>query len=867
MASDPEQALDLLVPQGPAKQNRWSIFSVASSAASTGSEPRHWINRDRADYFFAGVIVANAIMLGVDIQVGLDNGGDSGTVLFLIQVAFYLVFLFEIVVKIYVDGYNFFRFSNLSGLFDLFVVLAGTLEYLLLVTAGTSGKGLVSAMRVCRLLRIVRIGRILHLCPELWILVTSLVASMRGIAYVLLSLMVLLYICCLITTMELANKSDALEEYFGSLDRSLFTHFMVLTLEGYPDVADAAGEVTWVWYLYIIGFIIISSILVINLVTGIIVEHVCSKNNTKDEDPYFSAAFDLQHFRELFIELYSAAGFPPDQEVGLEEFTRIFQSEAIRDGMNALDICLTVDERELFKILDGTGAGKVTVENLIAGLMRLQGSKFMRQSVFTQGDATSNSLKVKKRFERARAEVCNYSESVCTALEDKLTKHVSDIWLATKSLPTPHASPLCKQPVLEHLPQLLETLEASSTDAGLVLERLKSELEASRERVRHLESKVQKRGISVQTDFAHHSVSDEWNHDRESVVKQVQILAEHRALPPVQLDFSVGIDRLMDEREAERNAIRTRALKADADPTITVTLVRATGLQTESGKCNSCCSCVIPGKPLSRFLTKVAPDTLNPSWDETHELTNYKTGDPLEFIIMDINNVPNFVSHAKSDVFIAAGRLGSEQFFPHGFDGELELTEPHGRRSGNGGPHLRVKVCVQGSALKQILASPASDLDALSSISKEQTDPTSIRSPSALSFLPKTPPLTAVAIDRHNEFLQKFRSHPCSSGKESALDAMRTPSSSGDEAPLGAWRRESQRPRSASASPSLGSSLNAGPQMTPSSTRGSPFRPRGRSADPEPVSQAARPLLRHTPRPITQTFWPEASSLTSFVSP
>mmetsp|Transcript_112500 Transcript_112500/g.195209 ORF Transcript_112500/g.195209 Transcript_112500/m.195209 type:complete len:886 (-) Transcript_112500:92-2749(-) len=882
MATEGDQALDLLVPhRGSANagsRKRLSLLSTPSTAsdvsdASNEREPPHWIKTEQADYVFTCIILANAVFMGVDIDVSLQNGGDSGPILFVLQLIFYLIFLVEIVVRIYIDGRVFFRWSNWLGLLDLSLVVAGTLDYLVAAISGVGFGGLVNLIRFCRLLRIVRIVRVLHLCPELWLLVHSLASSTRFIAWAFMLLMVLLYVCCLICTMELADRSEELKEYFGSIDRSLFTHFMVLTLEGYPDVAEAAGKVSWIWYIYFVIFIVMSSILVINLVTGIIVEHVCSQSkslNNDNDDPYASASFDLYHFRELFVDLYQAAGFAPEEEIGFEEFRRIFRSEAIRDGMNALEICLSVDESELFKILDHKGRGKFTVEEMIAGLLRLQGSKRFLQSVFSQGDVVSSSLKIKEKFASSEREVSKYSESICAALESKLSQHVSDLWRAADSLPTPHASSLCKQPVLDQLPHLLDTLEASSAEAGEVLARMKEELQASRERVRHLEGKVCKRVSSVQTEHPMISVSDEWNHDREMVVNQVLILAEG-AGAPANLDFSKGIERLLDEEEAKRKSAKKVPMAEDADLKVTVTIVGAKDLPGKTGKYDFCCTCAIPGKPWSQFLTRVAHDTSHPSWDETHELTDYQFGDPIEFVVLDMSKTPRM----NEDASVAAGKLLGEQFFPHGFDGDLQLTEPS-PKSSNLQSSLQVKVHVQGS-LKQVLDSSAFDLNSMSSVSRDL-----VSSARGSSFWPRSPPLTPMHIDRHNADLEKFRRHPCSSGKEAALDAMRTPSSSGDEEPLGSWRQKAEhRRRSSSASPSLGSTFRSQSllQATPSSARSTPNKlfprrislsgrwdnsassDRGRYVSP--ISQPSRILTRSRPKPLVQLQSPEAPSARS----
>merc|ERR1719230_466717 len=112
-------------------------------------------------------------------------------------------------------------------------------------------------MRVFRLLRIARIARLLHVCPELLLLVNGLAASLQAVFWVCLLLVVVIYVCSLFTAMQLGTdmSNETLRYYFGSVQSSFFSHFMLLTLEGYPDIARAAGEPVssnWYWYLYIV---------------------------------------------------------------------------------------------------------------------------------------------------------------------------------------------------------------------------------------------------------------------------------------------------------------------------------------------------------------------------------------------------------------------------------------------------------------------------------------------------------------------------------------------------------------------------------------------------------------------------------------
>eukprot|EP00747_Dinoflagellata_sp_TGD_P167123 gnl/TRDRNA2_/TRDRNA2_191035_c0_seq1.p1 gnl/TRDRNA2_/TRDRNA2_191035_c0~~gnl/TRDRNA2_/TRDRNA2_191035_c0_seq1.p1 ORF type:complete len:875 (-),score=119.38 gnl/TRDRNA2_/TRDRNA2_191035_c0_seq1:67-2691(-) len=108
-----------------------------------------------------------------------------------------------------------------------------------------------------------------------------------------------------------------------------------------------------------------------------------------------------------------------------------------------------------------------------------------------------------------------------------------------------------------------------------------------------------------------------------------------------------------------------------------VSIVSATGLRNADwvGKSDPYCVCWIPSKADSRCQTKHINNTLDPEWNEVHEISDYEPGDRLEFEVYDYDVV------GKHDL-LGRTTLGSTIVF-EGFCGELQLS---------GGGLLRVRV-------------------------------------------------------------------------------------------------------------------------------------------------------------------------------
>lgn len=119
----------------------------------------------------------------------------------------------------------------------------------------------------------------------------------------------------------------------------------------------------------------------------------------------------------------------------------------------------------------------------------------------------------------------------------------------------------------------------------------------------------------------------------------------------------------------------TQARKAVMTPPskLLVSFVHARGLQSKNrfvGDSPYCVCTVMHGTNKgSHCQTKALSKTLEPVWNEDHWLEPWSLGDSLEFIVYD-KGLLNHNVEGKAT-------LSSEDFFPHGFDGELKLDDGH----------------------------------------------------------------------------------------------------------------------------------------------------------------------------------------------
>jgi len=97
------------------------------------------------------------------------------------------------------------------------------------------------------------------------------------------------------------------------------------------------------------------------------------------------------------------------------------------------------------------------------------------------------------------------------------------------------------------------------------------------------------------------------------------------------------------------------------------------------------CICEIQGKPLSRHVTEVIKDNLDPVWNQHAVFADFKVGDTLLFTVWDKDTF-------KSDDLLGRASLCSEQFHPSGFDDELLLGDAGWEKRKKRKAFLKIKI-------------------------------------------------------------------------------------------------------------------------------------------------------------------------------
>lgn len=202
-----------------------------------------------------GVILANAVALGLETYPAIHR--DAGDLLQALDLAFYLVFVVELLIRFVAVGARPRRFFR-SGwnTFD-FVVIASVLL-----------PGVRESATLLRLARLLRIVRVVRLLPDLRVLTTAIVRALpASLSLVVMGVLVLF----LYGMVGWSAFGDAYPGQYGNIGAAMLTLFVTLTLENFPDQLEI-GRRTSVWAtLYFVSFALVAAFLLFNILIGIVI--------------------------------------------------------------------------------------------------------------------------------------------------------------------------------------------------------------------------------------------------------------------------------------------------------------------------------------------------------------------------------------------------------------------------------------------------------------------------------------------------------------------------------------------------------------------------------------------------------------------
>ncbi|MEA3455610.1 MAG: ion transporter [Campylobacterota bacterium] len=223
--------------------------------------------------FIVAVIIFNGITMGLETskEVMLTYGN-------LIEFSNFIVitiFVVEITLRIFVYRTAFFK--DPWSLFDFIIVGIS------LVPAG-------EGLEILRVLRVLRLFRLITVIPQMRKVVTALGSVIPGMLSIAAILMLFFYVFAIMATQL---YSEAFPEWFGTLGKSFYTLFQIMTLESWSmGIVRPVMEIYPLSWIFFIIFIFIATFIMVNLIVAIVVDAM-SQINKDEEEQIIDATTDI----------------------------------------------------------------------------------------------------------------------------------------------------------------------------------------------------------------------------------------------------------------------------------------------------------------------------------------------------------------------------------------------------------------------------------------------------------------------------------------------------------------------------------------------------------------------------------------------
>ncbi len=244
-----------------------NVDNAATEERSFRAKVRAFVEMDKVGNAILAIIIFNAIMLGLSTSENVMSA--TGGFISVLDDIVLAIFVIELLLKFYAYGWRFF--TSAWNIFDLVVVGLGLLP---------DRQGL-SALRG---LRVIRAMRLLSVIPQMRAVVQALLDALPGMGAVIIMISIVFYVFGVMATLMYGPSFDV---WFGTLGRSLYSLFQIMTLESWSmGIVRPVMETYPAAWAFFVPFIIITAFSVLNLFIGLLVNTMQSAVEEEAEQEF-----------------------------------------------------------------------------------------------------------------------------------------------------------------------------------------------------------------------------------------------------------------------------------------------------------------------------------------------------------------------------------------------------------------------------------------------------------------------------------------------------------------------------------------------------------------------------------------------------
>ena len=144
----------------------------------------------------------------------------------------------------------------------------------IIVASSLIPTGAGSSVMVLRLLRLARLLRVISFVPELKLVIEALIESIKKSVFVLMLIFILLYIYAVAGVILFESIEGG---RFEDLGEAIIALIQIMTLSSWENIMLPIMDVYPMAWIFFISFVVLSSIIVLNLFIAILVDVVAQQ--------------------------------------------------------------------------------------------------------------------------------------------------------------------------------------------------------------------------------------------------------------------------------------------------------------------------------------------------------------------------------------------------------------------------------------------------------------------------------------------------------------------------------------------------------------------------------------------------------------
>jgi len=360
----------------------------------------HFINSTEFNTLCGCMIILNALLIGFEMEYNVESS-DSIFFWIVIESIFLIFFICETTLRFRATGCR-RNCRDPAALLDVVLIIFGIVDtwIIQLAMAGRADHSdamfKITLLRLVRLARIVRVLRVLRLFryfKELVLLAKGILGALKALVWSFVLMFIILYVGSILTTSwynyvarESPKDADGdLQIWFGSIGNSMLTLFQLITLEDWPEVVRGSMDVWSLSWLFLVPFMMLTNVSLLNAVTAVVVEKVFTIANAEGGQEVKRLEKNRKGLLRKVKRVCDTIGVDADSNLNKEDFVKAIGKPNVTVHLRELGID-TFDARELFDCLDTDESGDLTVTEFVDGCLRAVGPALSKHLLQFQYD-------------------------------------------------------------------------------------------------------------------------------------------------------------------------------------------------------------------------------------------------------------------------------------------------------------------------------------------------------------------------------------------------------------------------------------------------------------------------------------------------